>query len=69
MDDILNLIDGAHLPAQSGTWLDNVEPATGAVYGRIPRSGEADVEAAVAAARAAFPAWRAWPPAERRAVR
>jgi len=67
-NDVLNLINGVLQPALGGEWLDNVEPATGAVYGRIARSGADDVEAAVAAARAAFPAWRAWSPTDRRAV-
>ncbi|MGB1619039.1 MAG: aldehyde dehydrogenase [Flavobacteriales bacterium] len=67
-NDVLNLINGVLQPALGGEWLDNVEPATGAVYGRIARSDADDVEAAVAAARAAFPAWRAWSPTDRRAV-
>lgn len=67
-NDVLNLINGVLQPALGGEWLDNVEPATGAVYGRIARSGADDVEAAVTAARAAFPEWRAWSLAERRAV-
>ena len=67
-NDVLNLINGVLQPALGGEWLDNVEPATGAVYGRIARSSADDVEAAVTAARAAFPEWRAWSPAERRAV-
>ena len=67
-NDVLNLINGVLQPALGGEWLDNVEPATGAAYGRIARSGADDVEAAVAAARAAFPDWRAWSPADRRAV-
>jgi len=67
-NDVLNLINGVLQPALGGEWLDNVEPATGAVYGRIARSGADDVEAAVAAARTAFPEWRAWSPADRRAV-
>ncbi len=67
-NDVLNLINGVLQPALGEEWLDNVEPATGAVYGRIARSGADDVEAAVTAARAAFPEWRAWSPAERRAV-
>ena len=66
--DVLNFIGGQHHPALSGEWLDNIEPATGKTYGRIARSGAADVEAAVAAARAAFPEWRAWSPGDRRAV-
>ena len=67
-NDVLNLINGVLQPALGGEWIDNVEPATGATYGRIARSGEDDVEAAVTAARAAFPEWRAWSPADRRAV-
>lgn len=67
-NDVLNLINGVLQPALGEEWLDNVEPATGAVYGRIARSGADDVEAAVTAARAAFPEWRAWSQAERRAV-
>lgn len=66
--DVLNLIGGQHLPAQSGEWLDNVEPATGKAYGRIPRSGAEDVEAAVHAAREAFKTWRSWSIHDRRAV-
>ena len=36
-------------------------PATGRVIARVPRGGAADVDLAVAAARAAFPAWRDTP--------
>jgi malonate-semialdehyde dehydrogenase (acetylating) / methylmalonate-semialdehyde dehydrogenase len=36
-------------------------PATGAVIGRVPRGGAAEVDRAVAAASAAFPAWRDLP--------
>ena len=36
-------------------------PATGKVIARVPRGGAAEVDAAVAAARAAFPAWRDMP--------
>ncbi|NQD39080.1 aldehyde dehydrogenase [Permianibacter sp. IMCC34836] len=58
MTDILNYINGELLPAQSNDWLDNYEPATGEVYSRIADSDAADVELAVQAARAAFPAWK-----------
>ena len=37
------------------------DPATGQVIARVPRGGGAEVDAAVAAARAAFPAWRDLP--------
>jgi aminomuconate-semialdehyde/2-hydroxymuconate-6-semialdehyde dehydrogenase len=59
MEEILNLIGGRLQPAISVGWLDDHEPATGRVYARIPDSDERDVEAAVAAAAAAFPAWSA----------
>jgi malonate-semialdehyde dehydrogenase (acetylating)/methylmalonate-semialdehyde dehydrogenase len=36
-------------------------PATGQVIARVPRGGAAEVDAAVAAAKAAFPAWRDMP--------
>ena len=44
-----------------------IEPATEAVLGVLPRSGAADVDAAVARAGDALPAWRAISPAERAA--
>ena len=43
------------LPEQTGPVFN---PATGKVIGRVPRGGAAEVDAAVRAARAAFPAWR-----------
>jgi aminomuconate-semialdehyde/2-hydroxymuconate-6-semialdehyde dehydrogenase len=58
---IHNYINGQnHLPL-SGKYFDNFNPATGEVYGKIPDSGPADVDAAVQAAQAAFPAWAAMP--------
>lgn len=36
-------------------------PATGKVIARVPRGGQAEVDAAVAAAKAAFPDWRDMP--------
>src|SRR5579862_8587047 len=41
-----------------GEWTQ-AHPATGAVLARVPLSGRADLDAAVAAARAALPEWRA----------
>ncbi len=57
MEDILNLIKGALVPAASGTWIDDHEPATGRVYARIADSDERDVALAVKAAQDAFPTW------------
>ncbi len=56
---IHNWIDGVAVPAGTGKTLDNVDPATGAVGAAIPRSGAADVDMAVAAAKAALPTWAA----------
>lgn len=61
------LIGGRRGAAVNGEVLDAVNPATGLVIGRFPRAGAADVDAAVAAASAAFPAWRATPVTERAA--
>jgi len=55
--DALNYIDGQLAPAASGQWLDNPEPATGALQGRVADSDARDVDRAVAAASRAFPAW------------
>ena len=65
MERILNYIDGELTEAAGGGWLDNVEPATGRVYSQLPAGGEADIERAVAAAEAAFPAWSTTPARER----
>lgn len=56
-----NHIAGAPCPAQDGRTMDNQNPATGALIGQIPRSGAADVEAAVDAARSALTGpWATW---------
>ena len=46
-------------PATSSEQLPVTNPATGEVLARVPLSSAADLDAAVAAARAALPAWRA----------
>jgi malonate-semialdehyde dehydrogenase (acetylating) / methylmalonate-semialdehyde dehydrogenase len=55
-----NYIAGDWVPAQAATGeLDVTNPATGGVLARVPLSGRADLDAAVKAARAALPEWRA----------
>ncbi|MFN0141416.1 MAG: aldehyde dehydrogenase [Pyrinomonadaceae bacterium] len=54
---IVNYIGGELVAPASGEYLDNFNPATGEVYSQLPDSDERDVERAVAAAKAAFPAW------------
>ena len=56
-----NLICNADRPAESGGQIDILSPHSGAPIGRLARSGEADVVAAVASARAAQPGWAATP--------
>lgn len=54
---IKNYINGALIPAQSGQYLDNTNPSNGQVYTQLPDSSAEDVEAAVEAAKRAFPEW------------
>jgi len=44
--------------AASGEWIDIESPRDRSVCGRVPRAQAEEVDAAVRAARAAFPAWR-----------
>lgn len=65
MLQIPNFIAGRHVAPQSGQHLDDVEPATGQVHCQVADSDGRDVEQAVQAAAAAFPAWARTPAAER----
>jgi aldehyde dehydrogenase (NAD+) len=58
-------IDGAWVPSQGQGRIDVFDSTDGSVIGRIPAGTPADVEAAVAAARAAFDGWAATSPEER----
>jgi aminomuconate-semialdehyde/2-hydroxymuconate-6-semialdehyde dehydrogenase len=62
-----HLIDGEARGADGGAVIDVFEPATGGVHAHCPDGTAADVDAAVAAAQRAFPAWSALPAAERAA--
>ena len=48
--------------------IEVIEPATGEVMASVSRRGGADVDTAVAKAKAAYPGWRALEPAERAAA-
>ncbi len=48
--------------------IEVVEPATEQVMAEVPRAGVEEVDAAVARAKAAFPAWRAVAPGDRAAL-
>jgi aminomuconate-semialdehyde/2-hydroxymuconate-6-semialdehyde dehydrogenase len=60
-----NFINGAFVPPRSGEYFDDINPATAEVIARIPDSDERDVDDAVRAAKAAFPAWSRMPASER----
>jgi betaine-aldehyde dehydrogenase len=60
-----NFVDGEYREASSDTRSDIVNPATGQVVATAPVSGEADVDAAYAAAQRAFETWRDTTPSER----
>jgi len=62
---IANYIAGDLQAPLNGKYIDNVNPATGAVYSQIPDSDAKDVEEAVGAAKAAFPEWSTTPAEER----
>ncbi|WP_022682277.1 NAD-dependent succinate-semialdehyde dehydrogenase [Sphingobium bisphenolivorans] len=61
-------IGGEWVGAQAGATLPVDNPATGAIIGTVPDCREADTQAAIAAAEAAWPAWRARTAAERAAL-
>lgn len=60
-----NYIGGNFIGPLSGQFIDNVNPATGEVYGQIPDSNVKDIEVAVQAAKKAFPSWSVTPVEER----
>lgn len=60
---IQHLINGQKVASQET--FETISPATGEVLATVASGGEAEVNAAVAAAKAAFPAWAATPVKER----
>jgi malonate-semialdehyde dehydrogenase (acetylating) / methylmalonate-semialdehyde dehydrogenase len=60
-----NYVGGRWVDSRADAFFDVHNPATGDVIARTPLSTAADVDAAVAAARKAFPAWRDTPPVQR----
>ena len=62
----VNIIGDQREEAGSGQRIAHVYPGTGTVTRELAMASAADVDRAVAAARAAFPAWRAMPGDKRR---
>ena len=54
---IANFIGGREVPPCSGEYLDKLDPASGQLFARVPRSLAADVDTAAKAARDAFATW------------
>jgi aldehyde dehydrogenase (NAD+) len=63
--EVVNVIAGAEVDAAAGETFEKLAPATGEPISRVARSRPADVDAAIAAAVAAQPAWAAKPVEER----
>ncbi|NTI78521.1 aldehyde dehydrogenase [Rhizobium rhizogenes] len=66
--EIQQLVGGKFIGAISGRTYDRLDPFTGKLATRTPASGLEDIEAAVAAASLAFPAWSKTGPGEIRAL-
>ena len=65
---IQHFINGQRTRVSSARTQDVFNPATGAVTGQVMLGSRSDVDAAVAAAKAAFPAWADTPPIRRARV-
>jgi aldehyde dehydrogenase (NAD+) len=63
-----HLVGGEWVPARSGETIPVINPATAEVIMHVPRGAAADVDDAVRAAKAAYPAWRDTSPTQRAAL-
>jgi malonate-semialdehyde dehydrogenase (acetylating)/methylmalonate-semialdehyde dehydrogenase len=68
MKTLTHFVAGEPFAGSGDRFGDVYNPATGEVSSRVPFASTADVAAAVAAAKAAFPAWAATPPLKRARV-
>jgi len=65
IEPLKNYVGGKWIPSSASSFLDVHNPARGTVIGRTPMSTAADVDTAVKAAEAAYPAWSETPPVVR----
>ncbi len=63
--ELSHFIDGRRAPGASGRFGDVFDPAQGRIAARVPFADAGEVATAVAAAKAAFPAWSETPPLTR----
>ncbi len=68
MIQLSNYINGEFVQSHSSDTIHNINPATGQVYGTIPKSNSTDVNQAVSAAKAAFPLWSGLSSEERSSI-
>ena len=54
-------INGQYVESKTETYIDAYNPSTGEVTAKVPCCTKEEVEAAIAAAKAAFPGWSATP--------
>src|SRR4051794_4167224 len=66
MEEVQLLIGGRDVPAANNATFDRLNPVTGKVATRASAASIGDARAAADAAAAAFPAWAALGPSERR---
>ena len=57
MITLQNYINGSLCNPIENNWLDNIEPATGTVYSRLPDSSQYDIDIAIEAAKSAQYSW------------
>ncbi|MBF9050119.1 CoA-acylating methylmalonate-semialdehyde dehydrogenase [Roseobacter sp. HKCCD9010] len=68
MEELSHWINGKHVKGTSGRFADVMNPATGEVQAKMPLASKAELDAAVADAAAAQPAWAAMNPQRRARV-
>ncbi|HEY0294841.1 MAG TPA: CoA-acylating methylmalonate-semialdehyde dehydrogenase [Bordetella sp.] len=65
MRQLTHYINGMAVEGRSGRYSDGFDPSTGEITRAVPLADASEVDAAVAAAQAAFPAWSETPPLKR----
>ena len=68
IDTLQHYIDGRRVDGRSGRFGDVYNPALGEIQSRVPLADQTELHQAVAAAKAAFPAWAAATPLRRARV-
>ncbi|MEM8580039.1 MAG: CoA-acylating methylmalonate-semialdehyde dehydrogenase [Pseudomonadota bacterium] len=68
MEELSHYIGGKHTSGNSGRFADVMNPATGEVQAKVPLASQQELDAAVAAAAEAQPAWAATNPQRRARV-